>query len=797
MTRYIYTFILLLAVLSDSAGQENSGVIKGRIFNANTNEGVPFATVQIFGTTIGAVSDYDGNYSFTGIKPGYVELRASSIGFKPYVSQAILVTNSNPVNLDIPLEENTAMIGEVVIKASPFLKKIESPVSARIIGIDEIEKNPGGNRDISKVIQSFPGVASTPAFRNDVIVRGGGPNENRFYIDNVEIPYLNHFSTQGASGGPIGIINVDFVQSVDFISGAFPASRGNALSSVMNFTFVDGNKDKTKFRATVGASDLGLTLDGPAGPNATFLVSARRSYLQFLFSLLELPFLPNYTDFQFKYRVRLDDKNELTVVGLGAKDDFSLNLKANETEYQRYLLDNIPVQEQYSYTVGLVYKHFRKGGFDTWVLSRNYLNNSQYKYLGNIETSGNKLLDYLSGEGEIKGRFERTIIGDNGFRFNIGSGMEYAHYRNSTYRKVFTGEGETSIDYDTNLKLGKFNVFGQVSKSYLNERLRMSLGVRTDINTWSETMANPLTQLSPRFSASYSLSEKLNVNFNVGRYYQLPPYTSLGYSNTEGVFLNKANDLKYIRSDHFVAGLELIPEENIQLTLEGFYKDYSKYPFSVRDQVPLSSKSAGYGIFGDEELNSTSDGRAYGFELLGRLKEFRKTNMVFSYTFVRSEFRDAASDWIPSSWDNRHLFNVTATKQLNRNWDLGFKWRYVGGAPYTPFDLEKSSLKAAWDLQGEGYPDYLRFNTERLKAFHQLDIRVDKQYFFKGWSLMLYADVQNLYNHQSDQPEILLRESDENGVPVTDPADPSRYSMKFIEGSSGTVLPSIGIIVEF
>ena len=323
---------------------------------------------------------------FTGIKPGYVELRASSVGFKPFISSAILVTNSNQVNLEIPLEENTIGIGEVVIKASPFVKKVETPVSIRIIGIDEIEKNPGGNRDISKVIQSFPGVASTPAFRNDVIVRGGGPNENRFYIDNVEIPYLNHFSTQGASGGPIGIINVDFVQSVDFISGAFPASKGNALSSVLNFTFVDGNTDKLKYRATVGASDLGLTIDGPAGKNSTILVSARRSYLQFLFSLLGLPFLPNYTDFQFKYRVRLDDKNELTVIGLGAKDDFSLNLKANETEYQRYLLDNIPVQEQYSYTVGLVYKHFRKGGFDTWVLSRNYLNNSQYKYLGNIET---------------------------------------------------------------------------------------------------------------------------------------------------------------------------------------------------------------------------------------------------------------------------------------------------------------------------------------------------------------------------------------------------------------------------
>ena len=505
MKRILYILILIITAVSDSLGQDNSGVIKGRIFNAKTNEGVPFATVQIFGTTIGAISDYDGNYSFTGIKPGFVELRASSIGFKPFVSQAILVTNSNPVNLDIPLEENTTMIGEVVIKASPFLKRIESPVSARIIGIDEIEKNPGGNRDISKVIQSFPGVASTPAFRNDVIVRGGGPNENRFYIDNVEIPYLNHFSTQGASGGPIGIINVDFVQSVDFISGAFPASRGNALSSVLNFTFTDGNKDKLKFRTTVGASDLGLTIDGPSGPNSTFLVSARRSYLQFLFGLLELPFLPNYTDFQFKYRVRLDDKNELTVIGLGAKDDFSLNLKANETEYQRYLLDNIPVQEQYSYTFGLVYKHFTKGGFDTWVLSRNYLNNSQYKYAGNIEIPDNRLLDYLSGEGEIKGRYEKTIFGDKGFRFNMGGGMEYGHYRNSTYRKIFTATGESSIDYETNLKIGKFNLFGQVSRSYLEEKLRLSLGVRTDFNTWSQTGQS----IHPAFTEIFSVIRTL------------------------------------------------------------------------------------------------------------------------------------------------------------------------------------------------------------------------------------------------------------------------------------------------
>ena len=797
MKRYIYIILLLIIVVYDSAGQANSGVIKGRVFNSKTNEGVPFATVQIWGTTIGAITDYDGNFSFTGIKPGYIELRASSVGFKPFISSAIMVTNSNQVNIEVPLEENIVGIGEVVIKASPFIKRIETPVSARIIGIDEIDKNPGGNRDISKVIQSFPGVASTPAFRNDVIVRGGGPNENRFYIDNVEIPYLNHFSTQGASGGPVGIINVDFVQSVDFLSGAFPASKGNALSSILNFTFIDGNKEKLKYRATLGASDLGLTIDGPAGKNSTLLLSARRSYLQFLFNALGLPFFPNYTDFQFKYRVRLDEKNELTVIGLGAKDDFKLNLKANETEYQRFILDYIPVQEQYSYTTGIVYKHFRKKGFDTWVLSRNYLNNSQYKYTGNIEADTNKVLDYLSGEGEIKARFERTIIGDKGLKISFGTGYEYAHYRNSTYRLIYTGLVENEINYDTNLKLGKFNAFGQVSKSYLEEKLKLSFGVRTDFNTWSKSMSNPLTQLSPRFSASYSLTDKLNVNFNIGRYFQLPPYTALGYSSNTGVFLNKDNNLKYIQSDHLVAGLELIPTENIQVTLEGFYKNYSKYPFSVRDQVPLSSKSAGYGIFGDEELTSVSDGRAYGIELLGRLKEFRQTNLVFSYTYVRSEFRDLNSVWIPSSWDNRHLLNVTATRKFKKNWDMGFKWRFVGGAPYTPYDLEKSAVKAAWDLQGQGYLDYSRFNTELLKAFHQLDLRIDKQFFLKGWSLMLYADVQNVYNHKADQPAILVRQSDANGIPLTDPGNPLKYSLKYLDGESGTVLPTIGIIVEF
>jgi outer membrane receptor for ferrienterochelin and colicin len=797
MKRCFTVITLILSIYSTLSAQQYSGVITGRVYNSKTNEDISFATVQIWGTTTGVITDSNGKFSFTGLKPGYAELRVSSVGFEPFISSAVMVTNSHRVNIDVPLEEAEISIGEVIIRASPFSKKIESPVSVRIIGIDEIERNPGGNRDISKVIQAYPGVASTPAFRNDVIVRGGGPNENRFYIDNVEIPYLNHFSTQGSSGGPVGIINVDFVQSVEFLSGAFPASKGNALSSILNFTFIDGNKDKMKYRSTVGASDLGLTLDGPTGKKSSLLLSVRRSYLQFLFSALKLPFLPTYTDFQLKYKVRLNPKNELTILGLGAKDDFKLNLKANDTEYQRYILDFLPVQVQYSYVFGLVLKHYRPNGFDTWVLSRNYLNNSQYKYLDNIKADSNRLLDYLSGEGEVKVRFERTFLGTNSMRLSYGTGYEYAHYRNSTFRKTFFEGIENDISYKTNLKLGKFNIFGQASKTYFNEKLSLSLGVRTDINTYSASMSNPLDQISPRFSASYRLTGKMNLNFSMGRYYQLPPYTALGYSNPGGVLINKQNDLKYIAADHLVAGFEVLTSENVQFTVEGFYKKYTHYPFSVRDSVPLSSKSADYGIFGDEELVSTSTGRAYGVEVLGRLKEFKKINLVFSYTYVRSEFRGLHSGWIPSSWDNRSLFSLTATRKFSRNWDIGLKWRFVGGAPYTPYDYEKSSLKAAWDIQGQGYLDYSKFNSLRLKAFHQLDLRIDKQYFFSSWSLMLYADIQNVYNFKADQPPILIRESDINRTPETDPSDPLKYSLKYIKNVSGTVLPTVGIIMEF
>jgi hypothetical protein len=696
------------------------------------------------------------------------------------------------------MKEKPLQLSQVEVKSSPFKKVEESPVSLKTISIAEIERSPGANRDISKVIQSLPGVASGVAYRNDLIVRGGGPSENRFLLDGIEIPNLNHFGTQGASGGSVGIINSDFLREVDLYTGAFPASRGNALSSLLDMRLIDGNPDKMVYRATLGASEMAVSASGPLSEKTTLLFSARRSYLQFLFSALGLPFLPTFNDYMIKVKTRFDLKNELTILSIGSLDKSLLNTGIeNPTEEQLYILDYLPSYDQWTYAIGAVYKHFRKNSYDTWVLSRNMLNNRSQKFENN-DKNANPILKYESEEIENKLRYENTTR-LNGYKILAGGGMEYVKYLNNTYQKVFIPtitDTLTSLNYDSFLDFFRYSAFSQVSRNYLGNRLTLSAGVRMDGNNYSAAMSNLLKQFSPRVSASYGLSEKLFLNANAGRFFQLPSYTTLGYRDGTGRLINKDNRITYIRADHLVTGIEYRRNNNSRISLEGFMKFYDNYPFSVKDSVSLASKGADYGVYGDEEVVSTSKGRAFGAELYYRDRFMDKLSVILSYTFVRSEFDDKKGDLIPSAWDNRHILNISAFAELSKNWNIGAKWRFVGGAPYTPYDISRSSLIEAWDARGQGYPDYNLYNTGRLSNFHQLDLRIDKEYFFRKWSLNVYFDVQNAYNFKSKDPDVLVLQRDANGNPIIDPNDPTRYSLKYISSESGTILPTLGIIIE-
>ena len=795
ITRILITLLCLMTTL---IGTTQNIKVYGTVTNTLNNEPIPFANVVIDGTTIGVTTDIDGNFELSDLTPGEYNFRCTYIGFNSNFQSEVQLTPNKNLRLDFSMVENAQIIEEVQVTANTFNKTEESPTSLRTINASEIYRNPGGDRDISKVVANLPGVSSTPSFRNDLIVRGGAPNENRFFLDGVEIPNINHFATQGSSGGPVGIINVNFIREVDFYSGAFPANRGNALSSIMELKQIEGSDESFSGSFMIGSSDAGLTLNTPLSQTSTMLLSVRRSYLQFLFQALQLPFLPTYNDVQLKVTHKPNKKNQINIIGLAAIDEFSLNPKANENiddkqtlAQNEYILNNLPVNEQWNYSIGMSWKHFFENSNLLLVLSRSHLNNTAEKYADYADTSSEKLLDYESEEIENKSRLEYNFRANN-LKFNVGLNLEDATYTNYTNRKITFGDIITDKIVNAELHFIKYGAFAQVSKTYLVDRLVTSFGIRTDGNSFTENSTTP--NLSPRLSLAYNLNGKSSINANLGRYYQLPSYTILGFENN-GTYLNQ--DAEYIQCDHAVLGLEYNPTNYSKITVESFYKNYDNYPFSDSVGISLANLGGDFGVIGNENITSISKGRSYGLEFLAQQKLSTSVYGILSFTYYRSEFEDKNNQYVPSAWDNRYILNLTAGKKFKNNIELGVKFRYSGGAPYTPLDLATSSIKGVWDVNQQGVLDYDLLNTKRLNDIHGLDIRLDKKWFFKKWSLNAYLDIENLYNYKIQLPSEVGVDNELSDQPIYEAQNDSQYSLYEIVNESGTILPTVGLLIEF
>lgn len=788
--RRISFFILLCCLCWNVFAAEYQ--IKGVVIDKSTRQPLEFVNVLVVGLGIGASTDTNGNFLITQVPPGIYRLQASFLGYKTELTPEYRVNHVTPY-VQIELEEENASLNEVVVTASPFQKVPESPVSLRVIGLQEIEKAPGANRDISKVVQNYPGVAFSPiGYRNDLIVRGGGPSENRFYLDGVEIPNINHFSTQGASGGPVGLIDADLIRSVKFYSGAFPADKGNALSSVLDFSLRDGDMERNSLKATLGASEVSLSSNGHIGNKTSYLVSVRQSYLQALFKILGLPFLPAYTDASFKIKTRFDSHNELTLLGLGGIDRMKLNLGI-EGEDAEYMLSYLPEINQETYTVGGVYRHYSQRHVQSIVLSQSYLNNRNVKYRDNDESSEENLTLRLGSiEQETKLRMENTSSWSV-WKVKAGFDLNYSRYKSNEYRKVFAN-ALREYDYHTDLSLWRWGMFASVDYAAPDKSFTASMGVRTDGNNYSDKMKELWRQLSPRLSVSYRLIEGLTLSGHVGLYYQLPSYTALGFKGEEGEYVNR--HLDYISVSQESLGLSWTPNENMELSVEGFYKLYGHMPFSLSDQIPLSCKGNDYGTIGNEALSSEAKGRSYGVELMFKWLLTQKLNLSSSLTIFKSEFKDGEQGrYVPSAWDNRFILNMSGTYNFPKHWSLGAKVSCIGGSPYTPYDVEKSSLVEAWNVQGRAYYDYSRYNQERLPVFGQLDVRVDKTFYLKKCMLGFYLDIQNITASKLRQPDALMSTGQ-----IENPSAPlseQRYVMKSIRQESGTLLPTLGITFEY
>lgn len=675
----LFILLILLSGISPTMNAMIAPVtysVRGKVIDRQSRQPVAYANVFVAGIPgKGASTDSLGTFKIEQVPPGIYSLEASCIGYQTVSTPEYIVSASTPF-IEIEMEEDANLLNTVVVVPSPFRRSIESPVSMRIIGLQEIEKSPGA---------------------------------------------------------------------------------------------------------------------GHLGQRTTYLFSSRQSYLQLLFKALGLPFLPNFIDGQFKTKTRFNEHSELTLLGLAGIDKMKLNTD-EKGEDAEYLLSYLPTIHQETFTLGASYRHYNGRHVQSLILSHNYLNNRNLKYRNNDDSSEDNLtLRLRSTEQKTTLRFEnQTRLG--AWTLKEGAELNNSIYTNHSRQRLYGSHSGTLSIYETSLDIFGWGAFFSSNYTTADKRLALSAGIRMDGNTYNRKMRQLWKQFSPRLSASYKLSEQWTLSGSTGLYHQLPPYTALGYKDNEGQYLNK--NLKYMQVFESSLGLDWHLQDRFMVSAEGFFKRYSRMPLSLQDNIPLACKGNDYGVTGNEALAPTASGRAYGLETMFRWQASGKFNLVSSFTLYRSEYRNRPDgDFIPSAWDNRFILNMSGTYNLPRRWSIGGKLSYIGGSPYTPYDEDKSSLVEAWDAKGQPYYDYAYYNTGRLPNFAQLDLRVDKSFYFHHCMIGIYLDIQNITGNKLKQPDVIMSTGiiENPSAPVTE----QHYKMKYLKQESGTILPTLGITVEF
>jgi len=754
-------FFTLLILLSNSLfAQTPSGDLYGRVYDFTTKQPIPFANVIVIGTNYGAATNKEGYYKINNLPVSTYQIRASVIGYNPQTKTDVVIQTGKPAEINFELVAEAIILEGVTVTSDYFRKDPLEVNSIRNFSYEEIRRSPGGFEDVIRALSILPGVAQADAGRNDLIVRGGAPSENLYLINGIEVPNINHFGTQGATGGPLSYVNLDFVCETSFSTGGFSSLYGDKLSSVLNINLRDGREDRFGGKGTISASQFGLNLEGPITDNSNFIFSARRSYLDFIFKAADFAFVPEYYDVLLKADFNPHSQDAFSFLFISAFDNVKF---FNDTEDQRFDNSRILGTDQVQYVAGFTYRHLFTDGFFNIALSRNYVDYDSRQ----SDSLLNPIFTNKSKEEENSLRADLVFKLSKTSEINIGGTAKLIVADYDILFPTFVTTFSDSLPV-TSLKTEntytKFGIYTNYN-SLLFNRLTVNLGVRSDIFT----ALNKKVYFSPRLSLSYALTDLTNINFSTGIYYQSPSYIWL-----EAFESNR--DLRMIQVNQFVLGFDHRISADALLKVEAFYKDYDNYPTSsIRHYLVLANTGAGYAgsddnfsSFGLDPLIDAGFGKARGVELSvqKKLSDIPYYG-IFSFTYSQSDYTSLDGVERSGSYDQNWIINLSGGYKINEFWEVSSKFRFASGKPYTPYNFD-------------GTQNIINYNTRRIKSAHSLDVRVDKRWYFSDWTLITYLDIQNIYNQKN-----------QSGIRW------DRREMRTDESSSIGILPSIGVSAEF
>jgi hypothetical protein len=721
------------------------GRIEGEVIDMQTKEPLAGVNVLVPGTTFGASTDVNGNYFIEGLPIGTYRLEFSYIGYMTQKVTDIVVTHNKPAMVDIQLMEQIIESERIVVSAGYFVEETMTQPSTIGLQREEIRRFPGGFEDVVRTVSTLPGVAiNISGGRNDLLVRGGGPSENLYVVQNIEVPNINHFGTQGTGSGSLSFVNLDFVENVSFSTGGFSSEFGDKMSSTLSLSLSRGRNDHIGGKVLISATQYGFNLEGPIGSSGDFIFSARQSYLDLIFKAASLPFVPVYTDFNFLLHYDLSDKDKFVILGLAALDEVDRDVS---TEENRVVNAGIMDNTQNQYISGINYRRLLNRGYLDLTLGYN-----SYNYQFNqIDESGEKWFDSQAIENEFGIKLQHFYGISNTLGLLSGLSFKNVHVDNET---VFA---DTIYDRSGNrvpvesLGMNQYTNLIADGKKYaafvkadwiVSTKLSLNIGLRLDHYSY---LAKP-NYLAPRFNLKYKLTNNLSLKGSLGIYYQSPSYVWM---------VNEENrDLYALKNNMAIVGVDYLIQDDLRMSFETFYKIYDNLPTGtladVNDYLVITNTGTGFGgreddfqSFGYFSMVPNGTGTAYGFEWLLQ-KKFSRVPCYgqISFGYSKSEYIAGNGLMYPGQYDQRIIVNVAGGYKFNENWEISSKYRVYTGIPYTPVYRPDDNPLNPGEIQN--LPD--EYLSARLDPEGIWDIRVDRYFNFASWRLIVFLDIQNVLN---------------------------------------------------
>lgn len=708
------------------------GTLTGRVLDQTTGQPLPGANVLIKSLNRGTVTDETGRFTLRHLPPDTYTVQVSMVGYETAIQAPVAITSGRPNQLTVQLHPTVIEKEGVEVTANLFESSAETPTSVRTLEAEEIRRAPGAAGDVQRVMQAMPGVAVGNDRRNDLIVRGGSPRENLILLDGIEVPNISHFGTQGSTGGPVSMLDTDFLDDATFLTGGFPAKYGGALSSVLKLQLREGSRRQYNGSLDLSMAGAGGSAEGPIlgseGPMGSWFVGGRRSYLDLLRSDIGLTSVPQYSSGQGKMVLDLSPDDRLTAIGLAGRHEIRFESDVDDPV-------TTPKNGGHQLVGGVSWRHLW-GEVGTSRLTTSIVSTT-------VRT------DMLTEQGTLgyRNRSRETTYSvrlTSSWRLapsttlEAGGTLRVTDYRHDLFRRsdtTNTGSVRPPLDETEQARPIRPDAYGQLTHRPL-DWLSLTAGLR--VSTFS--LSNHSFALSPRLSARATLLPSLHLNASWGQYVQRPEL--VWYTTTD-----TAADLKPTRATHWIAGLEWTPGQSWRLTLEGYYKDYVHVPVYVnRPMLSTINQGTGYGAFTVDALSDEGTAHARGLELYVQRRLTDRFHGTLSYTLSEARYTPLDGTERPTNYDVRHMATVILGTSPLDTGVLGrlggsVKVRYASGQPTTPYDRDASRT------MDRGIIDVTQINAHRLPDYFRVDVRIDRRDNFTWGAVTSYVEVQNVTGH--------------------------------------------------